>query len=157
MGERGEIENVNLSGIEFSSEGDSVTLHLVDMVPPYKNSRFECRNVISFILHRPPDDQVPYYVGELTWRELADEEKQAGLEEVNYPIFNQDGTFFGLSRRIVSVHLEGGVCGDILTENVILIDGPTDGGKPYRRRVDSSGNPIGPDDPGEFVAPLPAD
>jgi hypothetical protein len=122
MDERGEIENVNLSGIEFNNEGNSVAFHLVGMVPPYKNSRFECHNVYSFILHRPPDDQIPYYVGELTWRVLSNEEKQTALEKVKYPIFDQDGAFFVLRATMISVHVEGGVCADVLAENVTLVD-----------------------------------
>jgi hypothetical protein len=155
MDERGQLENVNLSGIEFSNEGDSVTLHMVGIVPPYKSSRLECHNVYSFILHRPPDDQIPYYVGELVWKELAEAEKQAALEKVKYPIFNQDGTFFVLKSRIVSVHVEGGVCGDILAEKVMLIETLSNEGRPHRRRMDALGNPVGPDDPDEFIAPLP--
>jgi hypothetical protein len=155
MNGHGLLENINLSGIEFNSKGDSVTLHLVGMVPPYQSSRFECHNVYSFILHRPPDDQIPYYVGELAWRELGDAEKQTALEKVKYPIFDQDGAFLALKATIFSVHVEGAVCGDILAERVMVIETSSSEGRPYRRRVDASGNPLGPDDPGEFVSPLP--
>lgn len=155
MGKHGLIENTNLSRIEFNSKGNSVTLHLVEMVPPYQHSRFECHNVYSFILHRLPDDEIPYYIGELTWRELGDAEKQAILEKVKYPFFGPNGTFFALKAKLFSVHLEGGICGDILTEKVIVIKTSSNEGLPYRPRVDALGNPLGPDDPDEFVSPLP--
>jgi hypothetical protein len=132
MDQRGQIEDVNLSGIEFTAEGDSVTLHLVGMVPPYRTSRVECHNIYSFIMHCPPDDQIPYYVGELVWRELSEEEKQTALEKVRYPIFDQHGAFFVLNERIIAVHVEGGLCCDILAQKVTLIETPSSEGILYR-------------------------
>lgn len=120
------IENVNLSDIKFSDEGDSVTFHLVEMMPPYKHCRLECQNVYSFIMHRSPDDRIPYFIGELVWRELTEGEKHTALERAEYPIFDQNGAFFACG-RIIAVHVEGGICCDILAENVTLIDATPSG------------------------------
>jgi hypothetical protein len=76
------------------------------------------------MLHRYPDDQLPYYVGELVWRELREEEIETALERVKYPMFNQRGAFYPLN-RVVTVHLEGGVCCDILAEDVALVETPS--------------------------------
>lgn len=130
MDRGGLIENINLSGIEFNSKGDSVTLHLVGMIPPYQNSRFECHNIYSFNLHRSPGEQIPHYVGELSWRELDDAEKHVALEEVEYPFFDQEGKILELKGKIFLIHVEGGVCGDILTEKVVVTETKSSEGKP---------------------------
>ena len=75
----GLIENINLSGIEFNREGDTVTFVLVEMVPPYQSRRFVCHNIHSIILHRLTGDYFPYFVGEIVWRELIDSEKRLHL------------------------------------------------------------------------------
>ena len=123
MDGHGLLENINLSGIEFNSKGDSVTFHLVGMVPPYQNSRFVCHNIYSFELHRSPDLAIPYYIGELVWRELGDAEKKAVLEKVDYPFFDQKGDRLTLKGKIFTVHVEGGICGDILAEKVMFTEG----------------------------------
>lgn len=122
MSQRGKLENMNLSGIEVNAEGDSVVLHLVGMVPPYEPSRFECCNVYSFAFHRSPDERVPFYVGELEWHELEDAEKQTILEKTQYPILDERGGFFVSKAKIVCVHLEGGLCADILAEKVAHLE-----------------------------------
>lgn len=130
MAGNGLIENVNLSGIEFNGNGDSVTLHLVGMVPPFQNSRFECYNIYCFNLHRPTDEQIPYYVGELSWRELGDSEKQIALEKAGYSFFDHGGEFFDFKTKIFSVHMEGGAWADILAERVMVIETTNIGEKP---------------------------
>ena len=155
MDERGSLENMNLSGIEFSKDGRSVTLFLVDTISPFTNSNIEFHNVYSFILHRGLEDEFPYYVGDLVWKELDKEEKQIALEKAKYPVSNENGVFSIIESKIISAHIEGGVCGHILAEKVVFIETPNTKDGLYRCRVNESGNPIDPDAPGEFVTPFP--
>ena len=57
------------------------------------------------------------------WRELSDAEKKAVLEKVDYPFFDQKGDRLTLKGKIFTVHVEGGICGDILAEKVMFTEG----------------------------------
>src|SRR5947208_2455610 len=116
MHEDGRIENVNLTSIQFSDGGESVTLHLVGMVPPYKKSRLQCHNIYSLVWHRSLDLEAPYYVGELAWRQLADEEKHAALDKVRYSILDKNGNVLVPRNTMTAIHIDGAVCAEILTE-----------------------------------------
>jgi len=56
--------------------------------------------------------------------------KKAALDKVGYPFFGPGGEDLALKEKIVSVHMEGGICGDILAEKVVFIETKISEGKP---------------------------
>ena len=114
MAEAGEINNVNLSGIQFTEDGRAMNLHLIGMTPPYGTTIAQCQTVFSIRWDIGPDADFPYYVGELIWHELSQKEKQALLEKADYSIFDSTGQPAIATRRIIHVHLDGDIYGELL-------------------------------------------
>jgi hypothetical protein len=120
---RTKLENYLLEHIEWTEDGNSIELLISKINAPGKNLNGLCQNIVLLHMHRTIPDTVPYYIGELTWRSLTDEEKRRRLKELRYSNLNRDGDVYYDSKvNLIEIHIEGGINMDIICEKFSLDD-----------------------------------
>ena len=112
------IENVGLINIEFNDLYNSIILNLRKIDMPYEQFQLICKNVQALSVCRKPNSKAPFFLLEISWKELDEHENPTALQGMPHP-FYRDGTF----SKMVAVYLSGYIEGAIITEYVEIVQG----------------------------------
>jgi len=113
------MQNQSLSGIEIAESGSTIRFTITETFSPYNVVEVVCEDVVLFHFHRTPEDDLPYFLGEISWVQLAEEETSHILKEMQYEYSRFDEspvcTEFG---RLYKLRFEGGVFGVVLCAQI---------------------------------------
>jgi hypothetical protein len=115
----GRLECVNVVELSFSDGGRSLRLDLRSSIPPYESTALKLQNAFSIRLSQSPGDEYPYFVPEVRWRPIPQNERADVLREMNYDFFDEQNKPLIADRELVVFEMEGALCGRIVAEKII--------------------------------------
>jgi hypothetical protein len=114
------MEAVNVVGIEFTDNGRSLRLELVESLPPYAGSFLTCTNACCVKLYKCGADEFPLVVVDLSWGPVCTDAKARVLMEHGYPIEDEFGAPLPAARPLAWARFEGALVGDVLADEILL-------------------------------------
>jgi hypothetical protein len=113
-----QLDVFGLVGIEYTDNGKSVRLEIVDTMPPYGTRSLTFRNAYVVRLCQDRDDGFPFVICEMNLCHVRHDEKKDILTRLQYPFFDEAGIPHLMDQTLLVAHLEGAMTGDILAESV---------------------------------------
>ena len=105
------LSDINLSSLSLTNDGRVLTIDFLNMADVSHCAQLIADGVVAFNYHNTfetDDDALPAYVGEVTCRELREQDKDAALSRLGYGFLGKGcATFLPESGRI-HIHIEGG-------------------------------------------------
>ena len=115
------LSDVNLSALSFSNDGRVLTIEFLNMTDGSPCAQLIASGVVAFNYHNTfesDEDALPAYVGEVTCRELREQDKDATLSRLGYGFLGRGVATFVPKAGRFQIHVEGGeltidlICGE---------------------------------------------
>jgi hypothetical protein len=108
------LSDVNLSALSFSNDGRVLTIDFLNMTDGNPCAQLIASGVVVFNYHNTfgsDEDALPAYVGEVTCRELREQDKDAALSRLGYGFLGRGVVTFVPEAGRFQIHVEGGELG----------------------------------------------
>lgn len=115
----GRLDCVNVVDLSFSDGGRSLRIELVGSIPPYESTTIKLQNTFLIHLSQMPDDEFPFFVVEMRWRPIPQNESADVLVAANYGFFDEQDKPLIAGRELIVFEMEGALCGEIIAEKVV--------------------------------------
>ena len=111
---------MNIVGMSFSEGGRSLQIELRASIPPYEYTTMTLQNAFYMRLSQAPDEGFPYFVPEMHWRPIPDNDKVEILRQMQYDLFGRWNKPLIADRVLLLLEIEGDICGQIIMESVVF-------------------------------------
>jgi hypothetical protein len=115
----GRLDCVNIVDLSFSEGGRSLRIELRGSIPPYESMTMTLQNAFCIRLSQSPGDEYPYFVPEMRWRAIPENDTADVLREIEYNFFDELNSPLIAGRELILLELEGAICGQVIAEAVL--------------------------------------